>query len=118
MLTVDTVYDQNMLTRSSPGAARGWQKREWKKLVNHGSAPICQFLRIFYSVSKQFKVFGIKDFTVVRYTVDPRYNELLYNEVLVTITNDFENNIPFPSLANHFVLSKFWKVDLDRRVTR
>ena len=29
-----------------------------------------------------------------------------------------ENNIPFPSLANHIVLSKFWKVDLDRRVTR
>ena len=28
-----------------------------------------------------------------------------------------ENNIPFPSLANHIVLSKFWKVDLDRRVT-
>ena len=29
-----------------------------------------------------------------------------------------ENNIPFPSLANHIVLSKFWKVDLDHRVTR
>ena len=29
-----------------------------------------------------------------------------------------EDNIPFPSLANHVVLSKFWKVDLDRRVTR
>ena len=29
-----------------------------------------------------------------------------------------ENNIPFPRLANHVVLSKFWKVDLDRRVTR
>ena len=29
-----------------------------------------------------------------------------------------ENNIPFPSLANHIVLSKFWKVDLDDRVTR
>ena len=29
-----------------------------------------------------------------------------------------ENNIPFPSLANHIVLSKFWKVDHDRRVTR
>ena len=28
-----------------------------------------------------------------------------------------ENNIPFPSLANHIVPSKFWKVDLDRRVT-
>ena len=27
-----------------------------------------------------------------------------------------ENNIPFPSLANHIVLSKFWKVDLDRKV--
>ena len=27
-----------------------------------------------------------------------------------------EDNIPFPSLANHIVLSKFWKVDLDRRV--
>ena len=28
-----------------------------------------------------------------------------------------EDNIPFPHLANHAVLSKFWKVDLDRRVT-
>ena len=27
-----------------------------------------------------------------------------------------EDNIPFPSLANHTVLSKFWKVDLDRKV--
>ena len=27
-----------------------------------------------------------------------------------------EDNFPFPSLANHIVLSKFWKVDLDRRV--
>ena len=29
-----------------------------------------------------------------------------------------ENNIPFPSLANHIVPSKFWKVGFDRRVTR
>ena len=29
-----------------------------------------------------------------------------------------ENNIPFPSLTNHFVLSKFWKVDLDLGVIR
>ena len=29
-----------------------------------------------------------------------------------------ENNIPFPSVANHIVLSKFWKVDLDGRVTQ
>ena len=28
-----------------------------------------------------------------------------------------EDKIPFPSLANHLVLSKFWKADLDRRVT-
>ena len=27
-----------------------------------------------------------------------------------------KNNIPFPSLANLIVLSKFWKVDLDRKV--
>ena len=27
-----------------------------------------------------------------------------------------EDNIPFPSLANHIILSKFWKVDLDRKV--
>ena len=27
-----------------------------------------------------------------------------------------EDNIRFPSLANHVVLSKFWKVDLDRNV--
>ena len=27
-----------------------------------------------------------------------------------------KDNIPFPSLANHIVLSKFWKVDLDHRV--
>ena len=27
-----------------------------------------------------------------------------------------EDNIPFPSLANYIVLSKFWKVDLDRKV--
>ena len=27
-----------------------------------------------------------------------------------------EDNIPFPSLANHFVLSEFWEVDLDRKV--
>ena len=26
------------------------------------------------------------------------------------------DNISFPSLANHIVLSKFWKVDLDHRV--
>ena len=29
-----------------------------------------------------------------------------------------ENNIPFPSVANHIVLSKFWKVHFDGRVTR
>ena len=29
-----------------------------------------------------------------------------------------EDNIPFPHLAYHVVLSKFWKFDLDRRVTR
>ena len=29
-----------------------------------------------------------------------------------------QNSIPFPSLANHIVPSKFWKVDLDRKVTR
>ena len=29
-----------------------------------------------------------------------------------------ENDIPFPNLANHIVPTKFWKVDLDRRVTR
>ena len=29
-----------------------------------------------------------------------------------------EVNIPFPRLANQVVLSKFWKVDLDRRATR
>ena len=28
-----------------------------------------------------------------------------------------EDNIPFPPLANHVVLSKFWKVDLDCMVT-
>ena len=35
-------------------------------------------------------------------------------------TNDCstENNVPFPTLANHIVLSKFWKDDLDSRVTR
>ena len=27
-----------------------------------------------------------------------------------------EDNIPFRSLANHFVLSEFWEVDLDRKV--
>ena len=26
-----------------------------------------------------------------------------------------QENIPFPSLANHIVLSKFWKVDLVAR---
>ena len=29
-----------------------------------------------------------------------------------------KNNIPLPNLANNIVLSKFWKVDLDSRVTR
>ena len=29
-----------------------------------------------------------------------------------------ENNIPFPSLANHIVSSKFWNFELDRRGTR
>ena len=29
-----------------------------------------------------------------------------------------EDNIPFPSLASHVVLSKLWRADLDRRVTR
>ena len=27
-----------------------------------------------------------------------------------------EDNIPFPCLANHIVLSQFWKVDLDHKV--
>ena len=27
-----------------------------------------------------------------------------------------EDNILFPSLANRIILSKFWKVDLDRKV--
>ena len=29
-----------------------------------------------------------------------------------------ENNIPFPNLASHIVLSKFWEVDLDLGVIR
>ena len=29
-----------------------------------------------------------------------------------------KNNIPFPNLTNHIVLSNFWKVDLDLRVTQ
>ena len=35
---------------------------------------------------------------------------------LPTYACSTEDNIPFPSLANHNVLSKFWKVDLDRKV--
>ena len=27
-----------------------------------------------------------------------------------------ENNIPFPCLAKHIAPSKFWKIDLDRKV--
>ena len=36
---------------------------------------------------------------------------------MINLTNAYstEDNIPFPSLANHIVLTKFWKVDLDRR---
>ena len=34
---------------------------------------------------------------------------------LPTISCSTEDNIPFPCLANHIVLSKFWKVDLDRK---
>ena len=37
---------------------------------------------------------------------------------LLTNTCLTENNIPFPSLANHIVPSKFWKVDLEHKVTR
>ena len=32
---------------------------------------------------------------------------------LTTNTCSTENNIPFPNLANHIVLSKLWKLDLD-----
>ena len=35
---------------------------------------------------------------------------------LTTNACSTEDNIPVPSLANHIVLSKFWKVDLNRRV--
>ena len=35
---------------------------------------------------------------------------------LPTNTCSTEDNIPFPCLANHIVLSKFWKVDLDCKV--
>ena len=37
---------------------------------------------------------------------------------LATNASSTEDNIPFQRLANHVVLSKFWKVDLDCRVTR
>ena len=37
---------------------------------------------------------------------------------LATNACSTEDNIPFPRLANHVVLSKFWKVDLDRKITR
>ena len=38
--------------------------------------------------------------------------------MMINLTNAYstEDNIPFPSLANHFVLSEFWEVDLDRKV--
>ena len=36
---------------------------------------------------------------------------------LPTNTCVIKNNIPFPSLANHIVPSKFWKVHRDRKVT-
>ena len=36
---------------------------------------------------------------------------------LLTNACSTDNNIPFPRLANHIVLSKFWKVNLDRKVT-
>ena len=35
---------------------------------------------------------------------------------LATNACSTENNIPFPSLANHIVLSKSWKVDLNLTV--
>ena len=35
---------------------------------------------------------------------------------LTTNACSTENNIPFPNLANHIVLSKFWKLDFDRWV--
>ena len=37
---------------------------------------------------------------------------------LSTNASSTEDNILFPSLANHIVPSKFWKVDLERRVIR
>ena len=49
---------------------------------------------------------------------------IAFDLVLASHAGDFfphnacstEDNFPFPSLANHIVLSKFWKADLDRRV--
>ena len=35
---------------------------------------------------------------------------------LPTNTCSAEDNIPFPCLANHIVLSKLWKLDFDRKV--
>ena len=36
---------------------------------------------------------------------------------LTTNACSTENNIPFPNLANHFVLSKFWKLEREKKGT-
>ena len=49
------------------------------------------------------------------------FSELFFMFTLMWITEKelervIENNIPFPCLAKHIALSKFWKIDLDRTV--
>ena len=68
----------------------------------------------------------IQDLTEIRYLIHqgalslPRRRFLFrgaHISSLPTNACSTENEILFPHLANHIVPSKFWKVDLDCRVT-
>ena len=87
MLTVDSqyvikLYARLKCARNCQGVAKeGMEKISWTTVVHQtGTISVChlsviwRLLGICYSVWKQFQVFGIKDFTIVRYRVEPRYN--------------------------------------------
>ena len=106
---------------------------EVMKLLFHAYIFI-DFLRLFFLAGRIWPQMRLSIFFDLFWNVQ-RFFSLRLNNPLIEVLGSYprvfrgarflsltknacstENNIPFPNLANHIVLSKLWKLDLDRWV--
>ena len=103
---------------------------EVMKLLFHAYIFI-DFLRLFFLAGRIWPLMRLSIFFDLFWNVQ-RFFSLRLNNPLIEVLGSYpgvfrgarfsslttnacstENNIPFPNLANHIVLSKLWKLDLD-----